>query len=59
MTGLLIGRDPERRILRGKLCQRDVELFPVGLRFRLDCDLDQRLAADVVDHRSVSNLMAG
>src|ERR1700732_4670261 len=40
---LQIGRDPERRILRGKFCQRDAELFLVGLRLRLDRDFDHRL----------------
>ena len=31
LTELLIGRHAERRILRGKLRQRDIELFPIGL----------------------------
>ena len=31
LAGLLIGRHAERRIFGGKLRQRDVERFPVGL----------------------------
>ena len=31
LAGLLVGRHAERRILRGELRQRDIELFPVGL----------------------------
>ena len=39
----LIGRDAEGWILCGELRQRDPELLLVGLRLRLDRDLDDRL----------------
>ena len=38
-----IGRDAERRVLGGELGQRDAELLLVGLRLRLDRDLDDRI----------------
>ena len=38
-----VGRHPERRVLGGELRQRDAELLLVGLRLRLDRDLDHRL----------------
>ena len=43
LAAFLIGRDAERRILGRELRQRDAELFLVGLRLRLDRDLDHRL----------------
>ena len=43
LAGFLIGRDAERRVLGGELGQRDAELLLVGLRLRLDGDLDDRL----------------
>ena len=43
LTAFLIGRHAEGRILVRELRQRDAELFLVGLRLRLDRDLDHRL----------------
>ena len=43
LAGLLIGRDAEGRIFRGELRKRDAELLLVGLRLRLDRDLDDRI----------------
>ena len=50
---LLIGRDAERRILGRELRQRDAELLLVGLRLRLDRDLDDRIGEFhlLQDHR--------
>src|SRR6202789_112439 len=43
LSGFLIGRYAEGRVLGGKLRQRHSELLLVGLRLRLDRDLDDRL----------------
>src|SRR3984957_19467941 len=43
LAGFLIGGDAEGRVLSGELRQRDAELLLVGLRLRLDRDLDDRL----------------
>ena len=43
LAGFLVGGDPEGRILGGELRQRDAELLLIGLRLRLDGDLDDRL----------------
>ena len=43
LAGFLVGRDAEGRILGRELRQSETELFLVGLRLRLDCDLDHRL----------------
>ena len=43
LAAFLVGRDAEGRILGGELRQRDAELFLVGLRLRLDRDLDDRI----------------
>ncbi len=43
LAGFLIGRNAEGRILRRELRQSDTELFLVGLRLRLDRDLDDRI----------------
>ena len=53
LAALLIGGNAERRILGGELGQRDAELFLVGLRFRLDRDLDDRIGEFhlLEDHR--------
>ncbi len=40
LAGFRIGIDAERRVLRHQLRQRDAELLLVGLRLRLDGDLD-------------------
>ena len=43
LARFLIGRDAEGRVLGRELRQRDAELLLVGLRLRLDGDLDHRL----------------
>ena len=43
LPGFLVGRDAEGRVLGRELLQRDAELLLVGLRLRLDGDLDHRL----------------
>ncbi len=43
LAGFLVGRDAEGRILGRELGERDAELLLVGLRFRLDRDLDDRV----------------
>ena len=43
LAGFLIGRHAERRILGRQLGERHAELFLVGLGFRLDRDLDDRI----------------
>ncbi len=43
LSGLLIGVDAERRILGDQLGERDAELLLIGLRLRLDRDLDHRI----------------
>ncbi len=43
LAGFLVGMDAERRILGDELGQRDAELLLVGLRLRLDSDLDHRI----------------
>ena len=43
LARLVIGRHAEGRILGGELRQRDAQLLLVGLRLRLDRDLDDRL----------------
>ena len=49
----LIGGDAEGRILGGELGERHAELFLVGLRLRLDRDLDDRIGEFhlLQDHR--------
>ena len=58
-----IGRDAERRVLGGELGERDAELLLVGLRLRLDRDLDDRLGEFhlLEDHRllQVAQRVAG
>ena len=41
--GLRVGLDPEGRVLLGQALQGERELVLVGLRLRLDLDLDDRL----------------
>ena len=43
LAGFLIGVDAERRVLGHELGERDAELLLVGLRLRLDRDLDDRI----------------
>ena len=43
LAGFLIRRDAEGRILGGELRQRNAKLLLIGLRLRLDGDLDDRL----------------
>src|SRR5690606_35624392 len=43
LAGLLISRNAEGRILGSELRESQTELFLVGLRLRLDGDLDHRL----------------
>ena len=53
LAGLLIGVHAERRVLGHQLGERDAELLLVGLRFRLDRDLDHRVGEFhlLQDHR--------
>ena len=43
LSGLRIGEHAEGRILLGQLAERDAELVLVGLRLRLDRDVDHRV----------------
>ena len=43
LAGLRVGLDPEGRILLREALERDTQLVLVGLRLRLDLDLDHRL----------------
>ena len=43
LAGLLVGGHAERRVLLGQLLQRDAHLVLLGLRLRLDGDVDDRL----------------
>ena len=53
LAALLVGRDAERRVLRGKPREGDAELLLVGLGLRLDRDLDDRVGEFhlLEDHR--------
>ena len=46
LAGLLVGLDLERRVLLGEAAECDRHLLLVGLRLRLDGDLDDRLGED-------------
>ena len=63
LPALLIGGDAERRVLGRELGERDAELFLVGLRLRLDRDLDHRIGEFHLfqDHRllGVAQRVAG
>ena len=60
---LLVGGDAEGRVLGGEFGERDAELFLVGLRLRLDRDLDHRIGEFHLfqDHRllGVAQRVAG
>jgi hypothetical protein len=43
LAGFLIGGDAERWVFGDELGQRDAELFLIGLRFRFNRDLDDRI----------------
>src|SRR3954452_25425179 len=57
LAGLLVGLDLERRILLGQAAESDRHLLLVGLRLRLDGDLDDGLGE--LDHLELDRRVGG
>src|SRR4029078_10906695 len=57
LSGVLVGRDLEGRVLLGQAAQGDRHLLLVGLGLRLDGDLDDRLGE--VDHIELERRVGG